>query len=310
MNTSKLSAISAVFAQKFESNRKTSLYINLCLTQQILVLGKLTLKDCAELLGIKKLVSPQAKSQSAQQKIEYNKANSLQKSASELAKILSLPVKNEALFSEVKTALLAMDFADENVNVDIFGALAFGAGFYLANSSDYKEFLLSMMDQPIVSENPSTEQAEQAEQAEHGGSEHTDPAQGADDKTVQKALLDNSFSDVIIKALQSVASETDPQKVSVALATLWQADRLALIAQTNRAEEMAEKAAEALKRKAELLNRIKTDAAKAKAKAAAKAKAKAEAERIAKDKADSEADINNKALAIALKQAQAQQAAA
>lgn len=261
MNTSKLSAISAVFAQKFESNRKTSLYINLCLTQQILVLGKLTLKDCAELLGIKKLVSPQAKSQSAQQKMEYNKANSLQKAASELGKILALPVKNEALFAEVKTALLAMDFADENLNVDTFGALAFGAGFYLANSADYKEFLLAMMDTANVSENTNTEQTEQTEQTEEtGGSEHTDPAQGADDKTVQKALLDNKFSDVIIKALQELATETDAQKVAVAMATLWQADRLALIAQNNKAEEKAEKAVEALKQKTEVLNKLKNTA--------------------------------------------------
>ena len=252
MNTSKLSAISAVFAPKFESNRKTSLYINLCLTQQIMVLGKLTLKDCAELLGIKKLVSPQAKSQSAQQKMEYNRANSLQKAASELGKILALPVKNEALFAEVKTALLSMDFADENLNVDTFGALAFGAGFYLANSADYKEFLVSMMDSADVSENTNTEQTEQT-----GGSEHTDPANGADDKTVQKALLDNKFSDVIIKALQELATETDAQKVAIAMATLWQADRLALIAQNNKSEEKAEKAVEALKQKTEVLNQLK-----------------------------------------------------
>lgn len=266
MNTSKLSAISAVFAKKFESNRKTSLYINLCLTQQILVLGKLTLKDCAELLGIKKLVSPQAKSQSAQQKMEYNKANSVQKTASELGKILTLPVKNEALFAEVKTALLAMDFADENLNVDTFGALAFGAGFYLANSADYKEFLLSMMDTANVSENTNNEQTQQTQQTEQteqtGGSEHTDPAQGADDKTVQKALLDNRFSEVIIKALQSVATETDPQKVAVTMATLWHADRLALIAQNNQSEEKAEKAVKALKQKIEVLNRLKNKAKK------------------------------------------------
>ena len=270
MNTSKLSAISAVFAPKFESNRKTSLYINLCLTQQIMVLGKLTLKDCAELLGIKKLVSPQAKSQSAQQKMEYNRANSLQKAASELGKILALPVKNEALFAEVKTALLSMDFADENLNVDTFGALAFGAGFYLANSADYKEFLVSMMDSADVSENTNTEQTEQtggsnqteqtggSNQTEQtGGSEHTDPANGADDKTVQKALLDNKFSDVIIKALQELATETDAQKVAIAMATLWQADRLALIAQNNKSEEKAEKAVEALKQKTEVLNQLK-----------------------------------------------------
>ena len=261
MNTSNLSAISAVFAPKFESNRKTSLYINLCLTQQIMVLGKLTLKDCAELLGIKKLVSPQAKSQSAQQKMEYNRANSLQKAASELGKILALPVKNEALFAEVKTALLSMDFADENLNVDTFGALAFGAGFYLANSADYKEFLVSMMDSADVSENTNTEQTEQtggSNQTEQtGGSEHTDPANGADDKTVQKALLDNKFSDVIIKALQELATETDAQKVAIAMATLWQADRLALIAQNNKSEEKAEKAVEALKQKTEVLNQLK-----------------------------------------------------
>lgn len=264
MNTSKLSAISAVFAKKFESNRKTSLYINLCLTQQILVLGKLTLKDCAELLGIKKLVSPQAKSQSSQQKMEYNKANSLQKAASELGKILALPVKNEALFNEVKTALLAMDFADENLNVDTFSALAFGAGFYLANSADYKEFLLSMMDSTNISENTNTEQTEQtsgSDQTEQtGGSEHTDPANGADDKTVQKALLDNKFSDVIIKALQELATETDAQKVAITMATLWQADRLALIAQNNKAEEKTEKTIEALKQKTEVLNRLKNKA--------------------------------------------------
>lgn len=243
----KLSAVSVNLNKAIDNQRTASMFVTLCLAQITLKQSApLTVAQCWEMLG-----NDGEPSKKAEHKQAYNKANSLQKKASRVAKALDGDKSGE-LWTEFLQILNAIDFtAEEQDFYDIEKFAHKKASIQLDDASD----VLALLHKATGS-NAATKTAEATAEAtaEDGADVADKVADMGDVSLAAKALIEMAQGIPTIKAaLEAVAGLTDPQLVAATMAEAWMAERRQLCAKLDSLERIEETQGEKIARLQESL---------------------------------------------------------
>jgi hypothetical protein len=248
------------FSKAFDDQRKAAVYINAVLLQQTAVHKNLSIQDCAKLLGFSKVVYG---STNKTKKMEFSRANSLQRIAKQWSELLALPVKSQTIFDQAMAIINSTDFLADTVNLTPLEMLAFDNNHYISNGSEFRDFFRSLMVQEI--EQASNNTSDQNNGTENNGTENNGTENNGtenngdqtDTDSSKNALDQAGMFDVIVKALAEVAKLTEVQAVAAHMANVWQADRKDLLARMDLLETTAEKMADTAIKQAEIINTLK-----------------------------------------------------
>ncbi len=262
MKSFKLSAVSANLNKAIDNQRTASMFVTLCLAQITLnQSAPLTVAQCWEMLG-----NDGEPSKKSEHKQAYNKANSLQKKASKVAKALDGDKSGE-LWTEFVQILNAIDFTAEAQ--DFYAIERFAhkqAGLYLDDASDVLSLLGKVTGSQAATQSAKAESQAETAQADDVADKVADIGQVSQ---AAKALLEMGNAIPSIQAaLAAVAGLTDPQLVAAKMAEAWMAERRQLCAKLDALEKIEEQQQTKI---AKLEESLKATLAKVPAKVTAKA---------------------------------------
>ena len=232
----KLSAVAVNLNKAIDNQRTASMFVTLCLAQVTLKQSApLTVAQCWEMLGFEGEPSKQAEHKQA-----YNKANSLQKKASRVAKALDGDKQGE-LWTEFVQILEAIDFTAEAQDFyDIEKFAHKKAGLHLDDAGDVLALLTKATGSQATTK--TTQATNDGEQTDADGVDVADKVAdvGLVDQAA-KALLEMAQGIPAIKAaLVAIAGLTDPQAVAAKMAEAWMAERRQLCAKLDSLERVEE----------------------------------------------------------------------